>query len=154
MNHIVCPECAYDFRPNARVQLGQFVTCPQCEIKLVVVELAPLEVDVFTPDLGVESDVASLAKRKRREEVPCPECGEDIQIGGHLAEGQLVECPWCRSSLTVISIDPLELEPDLLGIDISSAKIKNRSKHSPPSSKRGKKKPLGKSKGQKPFKRR
>jgi lysine biosynthesis protein LysW len=40
-----CPECNGSIRLGAKLQVGQRIACPHCEIDLEVIGLAPLELD-------------------------------------------------------------------------------------------------------------
>lgn len=49
----VCPECEGEVRVSPDVDIGEFVSCPECGVELEVVETDPLEFDVV---LGEEQE--------------------------------------------------------------------------------------------------
>jgi lysine biosynthesis protein LysW len=98
-----CPECEHRLKLGTRPRMGQRVTCPECEVKLEVVSLNPLELDAYILE-------TSNAKKRTVAEVFCSECGHLLKLGTRPREGQQVICPECKTNLEVVSLSPLELE--------------------------------------------
>jgi lysine biosynthesis protein LysW len=42
----------------------------------------------------------------------CPDCGESIDLGPQVEEGEMVTCPECWAYLKVINLEPLVLSWD------------------------------------------
>jgi lysine biosynthesis protein LysW len=40
----------------------------------------------------------------------CPECDAQVSLGANPGLGQRAECPNCRARLTVINLNPLDLD--------------------------------------------
>ncbi len=40
----------------------------------------------------------------------CPDCGEDIKLWPLIKEGEELICPHCEADLTVVGVDPVELD--------------------------------------------
>lgn len=40
----------------------------------------------------------------------CPECGQRLKLGTHPFKGQRVLCSACETNLSIVSLNPLELE--------------------------------------------
>ena len=55
-------------------------------------------------------------------EARCPECGNRLKLGAHPHKGQRIVCPDCERNLTIINLNPIEL--DLLAPERSSKKAK------------------------------
>ena len=44
------------------------------------------------------------------KDISCPECDHRLKLGAHPHKGQRLICPSCETSLTVISLSPVELD--------------------------------------------
>ena len=56
MPFATCPECDTEIHVDEDVDKGENIFCEECETKLVVVGLDPIEVDVVTPGEEEEDD--------------------------------------------------------------------------------------------------
>jgi lysine biosynthesis protein LysW len=99
-----CPDCECRLKLGNHPHMGQRITCPECEIKLEVVSLSPLELDVYIPE------PTTITKKKTVAEAFCPECEHLLKLGTHPRKGQQLVCPECKTSLEVVSLSPLELD--------------------------------------------
>ena len=56
----ICPECTEEVFVDAEIEQGDSVTCDECNAKLVVVGLDPIELDLYDEaneeGLGIEDD--------------------------------------------------------------------------------------------------
>jgi len=50
----VCPECEGEVRVSTDVEIGDFVSCPDCGVELEVLETDPLEFDTVQGEDGEE----------------------------------------------------------------------------------------------------
>ena len=102
-----CPECDYRFKLGGRPRIGQRRVCPNCGVRLEIVNLSPVELDVY--DIRVPSARATPHKKAAAEGI-CPECDHSLKLGAHPREGQQVMCLECKTPLEVVSLSPLELD--------------------------------------------
>jgi alpha-aminoadipate carrier protein LysW len=42
----ICPECEGEVHVSSDVEVGEFVTCPECDTELEVIETDPVEFDI------------------------------------------------------------------------------------------------------------
>ena len=52
----ICPECGSEIHVSSDVEVGDYVTCPECDAELNVIELDPLEFEVAEFEEGYEED--------------------------------------------------------------------------------------------------
>jgi alpha-aminoadipate carrier protein LysW len=52
MPKVACPECKEDVFIDAESEQGDTVSCEECEVRLEIVGLDPIEVDVVEDDLS------------------------------------------------------------------------------------------------------
>ncbi len=102
-----CPECDHRFKLGARPRIGQQRVCPNCSTRLEIVNLSPVELDVY--DIYVPGARATPHKNAAGEAI-CPKCDHSLKLGAHPREGQQVVCPECMTPLEVISLNPLEMD--------------------------------------------
>ncbi len=41
----------------------------------------------------------------------CPECEEDVYVGGDFEQGSIIPCDECGVDLEIVGMDPIELDP-------------------------------------------
>ena len=106
MKETFCPECDFRLKLGGRPFKGQRITCPECETKLIVTDLHPIELDVADGGnlVGYSKHSESMT------EYPCPVCEELIKLTSHAHKGQAIVCKTCYTSLEVTQVDPLELD--------------------------------------------
>jgi uncharacterized paraquat-inducible protein A len=104
MNIAFCPECENRVKLGGRPRLGQQNVCRRCRARLAVVRLEPLELRLSRGDSGGSS------RRKPLAEALCPECDSIVSLEGRLIEGETIACPACHTELTVVGLNPLELD--------------------------------------------
>jgi alpha-aminoadipate/glutamate carrier protein LysW len=51
----VCPECSEEVFVDAEIEQGDSVVCEECNAKLVVVGLDPIELDQYDEEAGDET---------------------------------------------------------------------------------------------------
>jgi MFS family permease len=107
-----CPECDHRFKLGARPRIGQRRVCPNCSTRLEIVNLSPVELDVY--DIYVPSAGATPHKNAAAEAI-CPKCDHSLKLGTHPREGQQVMCLECTTHLEVVSLNPLELDIPMIG---------------------------------------
>jgi len=44
----ICPACEGEVRVSPEVEIGDYLTCPECDAELEVIEVDPLEFDVVS----------------------------------------------------------------------------------------------------------
>ena len=40
----------------------------------------------------------------------CPECGHPLKLGAHLHQDQRIICTHCETKLTIVNLDPIEVD--------------------------------------------
>jgi len=106
MKESFCPECDFRLKLGGRPFKGQRITCPECETRLIVTDLHPIELDVANG-----GKVAVYTKHNDPMlECPCPVCEEPIKLTPPAHKGQAIVCKTCFTSLEVTQVDPLELD--------------------------------------------
>ncbi|HMQ55941.1 MAG TPA: hypothetical protein PKE64_06585 [Anaerolineae bacterium] len=99
-----CPECGQRLKQRGGLHPGQRLTCPACEMELVVVGSNP-------PKLTARSAEDDFnPKRVNDGRTTCPECNIRLKVNANVREGQRLRCTACSSILEVVSLDPLELD--------------------------------------------
>lgn len=51
-----------------------------------------------------------MKKEKETMNTTCPECAAEIEIGGDVVAGEIVQCPECGVELEVVSTAPLTVD--------------------------------------------
>ena len=103
---VSCPECGHRLKLGNHPHKGQRVTCPECESKLVVVNLRPIELDSAI----LVNRSAKSSKKTRTLEVPCPECDNLVKLSAFAYEGHRILCNGCHTLFEVVDTNPIELE--------------------------------------------
>lgn len=99
-----CPECGQRLKQRGGLHPGQRLTCPACEMELVVVGSHP-------PKLAARSaDDDFKPKHAFDGRTTCPECNIRLRITANVRAGQRLRCTACGSILEVVSLNPLELD--------------------------------------------
>jgi lysine biosynthesis protein LysW len=106
MNETFCPECENHLKVSAHPHKGQQLICPRCRTRLVVINLSPLELDWATAAVP-----PTPRKKKPNSKTLCPECNHTIKASQLSKKGQQIVCQVCQSTLEVISLNPLKLDP-------------------------------------------
>ena len=101
-----CPECDYRLNLGSSPRKGQYITCPECETGLFIVNVNPLE-------LEAKSEMGRLTaprKKSHLTQTSCPECNYLIKFNAHIHEGQRITCRQCDTPLVVVNLNPLKLD--------------------------------------------
>jgi alpha-aminoadipate carrier protein LysW len=51
-----------------------------------------------------------IKKENQTMTTTCPECAAEIDLGGDVLAGEIVQCPECGAELEVLSVNPLTLD--------------------------------------------
>jgi lysine biosynthesis protein LysW len=109
-----CPECKGIILLDP-AKVGQFLSCPHCDVHLEVVGVEPLEFDWGYDWMWSEEDEDREAEPDKQGAAVmarafCPDCDGGIRVNPHAMLGQKLVCPHCDADLEVSGIDPLELD--------------------------------------------
>jgi lysine biosynthesis protein LysW len=109
-----CPECKREISLHP-AKVGQFLTCPHCDIQLEVIGVHPLEFDSaydWTSEEEDEKQESESGKEGARvmARAFCPDCDGEVILNPHARLGQKLVCPHCDADLEVTGVDPLELD--------------------------------------------
>ena len=103
MAKIICPNCTQNLHATHQpLQQGQQLQCTQCKIDFEVVNIYPVELKPVT----LSADVTP----KPPSAINCPSCERRIRLQPTLKAGQKILCKACQAELTVIGLNPLELD--------------------------------------------
>ena len=105
MDELSCPDCNHALKSGSRLQIGQRLTCPNCQSVFTISRLVPVELESYTPQKKLEIKV-----KRHTLDLACPECNTPLKLRANLHLGQQLECPTCRKTLEVVSTNPLELD--------------------------------------------
>ena len=106
MKDVSCPECGHRLKLGNHLHKGQRVTCPDCESKLVVVSLKPVELDSAL----LVNRSTRVTKKSHTIEALCPECDSLIKLNTHNVLGYRLKCSSCNTLLEVVDTNPFELD--------------------------------------------
>jgi hypothetical protein len=107
MSTLFCPECERRINLNARIRIGRRIVCSACQTNLEVINLNPLQLDVYQPDS------VKMTKKRIEADAFCPECDHPLKLGSRPRVGQQTICLGCQTIVEVVQLNPLELEPYL-----------------------------------------
>lgn len=115
-----CPECKQSIL-LVPAKVGQFLTCPHCDVELEVTGIDPLEFEWAYDWMWEEEDPEEEVKSKPTGGTKvmalafCPDCDGEIRFNPHANFGQMLSCPHCEVDLEVISVDPPVLDLVFVG---------------------------------------
>ena len=109
MKESYCPECDYRLKLGGHPYKGQRCTCPECETKLIVVSLHPLQLEAAAS----ANQAVSPKHTAHSIEYPCPVCEQPLKLTSQPQPGQTLLCQSCYYPLKIMRTDPLEIELDL-----------------------------------------
>ncbi len=109
-----CPECKRKISLMP-AKVGQFLTCPHCDIQLEVVHVHPLKFDwaydwMWEEEDGEQEPESDGDGAKVVARAFCPDCDGEIRFNSHASIGQKLACPHCDVDLEVLSVDPPVLD--------------------------------------------